>query len=129
MQSLDKALEHCVADLIAHLNKVQYGLRSLAAMPEQCAPYEDELELCGKINDDLRGMSELFDDLRSMQFDLVSEPSTPEEKIMLREWKLQRKQIEKEASIAHAQRMKEDRDAAKAQKKAMKESESKMMQD
>ena len=92
--------------------------------PEQDVPYEDELSMCGKIADDLRQMCWLFEDLRGFQFDLLSEPSTPEEKA----WKIERKAIEKAEEAKHAALVKAEREEAKTEKARMK-AESKMQED
>ena len=124
-QSLDLALDQTVRDLIKHMNAVQFQLRSLAMAPDQDVPFEDELKLCAKIADDLRQMSWLFDDLRRFQFDLLSEPNTAEDKALLRSWKIERKAIEKAEEARHAALVKEEIEAAKADKARMK-AESKM---
>lgn len=128
--SLDRALELCVNDLIRHLNHVQLALRSIAAAPEQDLPFNEELDLARKMDDDLRQMGYLLEDLRYMEEDLLSIPETPEDKLLLKTWKTERKVIEKKAYEEHAAQVKEDRlaakEALKAEKAAMKESESKM---
>ena len=122
------ALDDTCRDLIKHMNAVQFQLRSLAMAPEQDVPYEDELSMCGKIADDLRQMCWLFEDLRGFQFDLLSEPSTPEEKALLKAWKIERKAIEKAEEAKHAALVKAEREEAKTEKARMK-AESKMQDD
>src|SRR5690606_2904097 len=96
------------------MKHIQLQLRTLAAGPEQSLPYEDELDICGKMDDNLRELSWLFDDLRHMQCDLVSVPSTPEEKNLLKAWKSSRKELEKRLQAEHAAQIREERAAAKA---------------
>src|SRR5690606_4204326 len=91
--NLEQALDETCRRIITHMNHIQLQLRTLAAGSEQDLPYEDELDVCAKLDDNLRELSWLFDDLRHMQFDLVSVPSTPEEKNLLKAWKSNRKEL------------------------------------
>src|SRR5690606_16028941 len=93
--NLEQALDETCRGIINEMNHIQLQLRLLAAAPEQDVEYSTELEMCGKMDDHLRQLSWLFDDLRHMQCDLVSVPSTPEEKNMLKEWRTNRKELEK----------------------------------
>ena len=111
--NLEQALDSTCRDLINHMNHVQLQLRTLAAAPEQDLPYEEELDICTKMDDNLREMSWLFEDLRGYQCDLVSEPSTPEEKSQLKVWKVQRKELEKKLQADHTAKAKEMRAASK----------------
>ena len=111
--NLEQALDQTCRDIITHMNHIQLQLRTLAAGPEQDLPYEDELNICGKMDDNLRELSWLFDDLRHMQCDLVSVPSTPEEKNMLKEWRTNRKALEKRLQAEHTAQVREERAAAK----------------
>lgn len=132
-QTIDRALEVTVNDIIKHLNHTQLGLRTLACASEQCLPYDEELAIAGKLNDNARELRYLIEDLELMQFDLVSVPNTAEEKKLLKEWKIERKAIEKAAHEEHIAQIKADRLIAKAEKEAMKkmmkETESKMQDD
>lgn len=110
---LEPALDHTCRDLINHMNHVQLALRNLAAAPEQDLEYQEELDICGRMDDNLREMCWLFDDLRGYQCDLLSEPSTAEEKSQLKVWKVQRKELEKKLQAEHAAQAKEDRAASK----------------
>ena len=111
--NLEQALDETCRKIITHMNHIQLQLRLLAAAPEQNVEYEDELDICAKLDDNLRELSWLFDDLRHMQFDLVSVPSTPEEKNMLKEWKTNRKELEKSLQSEHTAQVREERAAAK----------------
>lgn len=117
---LDQALDETVRDLIGHLNKVQLALRQISVASEQDMKYEDELSLAGGMDDDLREMSWLFDDLRGMQMDLISQPDTPEEKLMLKKWKLDRKALEKKLQGEHDAKFKAEREQSKLALKAEK---------
>lgn len=112
-QTLDRALELTVNDLIKHLNHVQLKLRLLASAAEQDMPYGEELKMCSDIDDDLREMGWLFDDLRAMKEDLVSMPEEPEDKALLKTWKAERKELEKKLQAEHAAAFKEERAASK----------------
>lgn len=105
------------------------ALRSIAAAPEQCLPYDEELELARKMDDDLRQMGYLLEDLRFMEADLLSMPESAEDKTLLKLWKAERKALEKKCNDERAIQVKADREASKlamkAEKLAMKE-ESKM---
>ena len=112
--NLEQALDETCRGIINEMNHIQLQLRLLAAAPEQDVEYSTELEMCGKMDDHLRQLSWLFDDLRHMQCDLVSVPSTPEEKNLLKAWKLNRKELEKRLQAEHADQIREERAAAKA---------------
>lgn len=116
----EQALDETVRELQKHLNMVQVHLRTIAHTVEQDDDYETELKLSGALDDDLRDMSWLFDDLRQMATDLISVPDTPEEKALLKKWKIDRKELERKAQIEHAEKMKAERLANKAAMKVAK---------
>lgn len=100
------------------MTKVQFALRQLACAAEQDVPYEDELKLSAQMDDELREMAWLFDDLRAIEQDLISLPDTPEDKLLLKKFKLDRKALEKKLQAEHTEKFKAERAASKA---AMKE--------
>lgn len=116
--NLDQALQETVDKLIRHMNRIQFELRQLAAAVEQDLPFEEELKMSGQINDELRRMEWLFQDLRAMQDDLISTPDTPEDKLLLKKYKLDQKALEKSEQAKHAEEFRAERAAAKLAKKA-----------
>lgn len=120
MMDLDRALQKSFDDLMAHMTKVQFSMRQLALAVEQDLQFEEELKLTAVIDGELREMSWLFDELRAIESDLISIPETPEDKLLLKKFKLDQKALEKTLQAEHAERFKAERAAAKLAMKAEK---------
>ena len=111
--NLEQALDETIRDLQKHLNMVQCSLRSIAATVEQDDDYKTELDLAANLDSDLRQMSWLFEDLRAFCWDLISVPESPEEKAMLKKFKIDQKELERKLQIEHSAKVKAERAASK----------------
>ncbi len=120
--NLEQALDQTIRDLQKHLNMVQVHLRSIAATVEQDDDLNVELKLSGDLDDDLREMAFLFEDLRGMAVDMISVPESPEEKAMVKKWKIDRKELERTKQAEHAAQVKAEKAANKAALKLAKSS-------
>ena len=111
--NLEQTLDSTIWELQMHLNLVQCSLRSIAATVEQDDDYKTELDLAANLDSDLRQMSWLFEDLRAFCWDLISVPESPEEKAMLKKFKIDQKELERKLQIEHSAKVKAERAASK----------------
>jgi hypothetical protein len=114
---MEEALDETVRALQKHLNMVQVHLRNIAHVVEQDGEYEEELKLSWAVDEDLLQMGFLFEDLRGMCLDLISVPSTAEEKALAKKFKIDRKEYERKAREANKEKLAAEKAAYKASKK------------
>lgn len=113
------AMDQVYRELVGHLNHSQLLLRQVALACEQDLPFEEELKIATAFDDDQRNMEFLIDAQRGMMTELISIPDTPEDKILLKKWKIDRKEKERVRQAEHAAQVKADMVAYKLAKKGL----------
>ena len=113
---LEQALDETVRSLQQHLNKVQLQLRMLGMGSDRDDDFEDQIKEADKMQDEILEMTWLFDDLSSMAYEIVGEPETKEEKLFLKQHKIERKAYLSKMKTEHAEQKKKEKDEAKLSK-------------
>jgi hypothetical protein len=106
---LECSIEKVINELQQSLNTVQYNIRQVMMCADRGENFEDEAKMAGTVEDTLLDMNRLFLDLLDITDQLVSIPTTPEDKAFFKKFKQERKLIKK-------QRLKEYEDAKKREK-------------
>ena len=88
---LEQALDSNIRELQRFLNSLQCSLRQINAGYEQDLEYADALKEADNCEECIDDMQYLFQELRDICYQLVGEPSTPEEKAYLKAHKADRK--------------------------------------
>jgi hypothetical protein len=106
---LECSIEKVINELQQSLNTVQYNIRQVMMCADRGENFEDEAKMAGTVEDTLLDMNRLFLDLLDITDQLVSIPTTPEDKTFFKKFKADRKLIKK-------QKLKEYEDAKKREK-------------
>ena len=82
---LEQALDQNIRELQRFLNSLQCSLRQINMGYEQDLEYADALKEADNCEECIDDMQYLFQELRDICYQLVGEPSTPEEKAYLKD--------------------------------------------
>lgn len=116
--SLEESLDETVRNLQSHLNAVQCNLRTLAADQERDPDFKEAIGEADKLETHIVQMVELFEELRGYCYDLVGLPESMEEKLWLKQHKIERREFFKKMAIDTKLRIKAEKEEYKNNKMA-----------
>ena len=114
--SLEESLDETVRSLQSHLNAVQCNLRTLAADSERDPDFKEAILEADKLETHIVEMVELFEELRGFCYDLVGIPESMEEKLWLKQHKIEKREFFKKMAMDTKLRMKAEKEAYKNNK-------------
>jgi ATP-dependent Lon protease len=114
--SLEESLDETVRSLQSHLNAVQMNLRTLAADQERDPDFKESIAEADKLEENIVRMIELFDELKQYCYDLCGIPDSMEEKVWLKQHKIERREFFKRMAIDTKERIKKEKEEYKNNK-------------